>query len=73
MECSRKTQSRRTLTYFRFRSAFGDFQSEAGLRCHLTLASESIAWIVEFKSGKVIRVREYLDPKKALEAVGLRE
>jgi hypothetical protein len=28
---------------------------------------------VEFKSGKVIRVREYLDPKKALEAVGLRE
>jgi hypothetical protein len=92
MECSRKTQSRRTLTYFRFRSAFGDFQAEAGLRCHLTLATSrrhrsppgrgnesgaitesSIAWIVEFKSGKVIRVREYLDPKKALEAVGLRE
>jgi len=28
---------------------------------------------VEFKSGKVIRVREYLDPKEALEAVGLGE
>jgi ketosteroid isomerase-like protein len=28
---------------------------------------------VEFKGGKVIRVREYLDPKKALETVGLSE
>jgi ketosteroid isomerase-like protein len=32
-----------------------------------------MAWIVEFKGGKVMRVREYLDPKKALEAVGLLE
>jgi hypothetical protein len=29
--------------------------------------------IAEFKGGKVIRVREYLDPKEALEAVGLSE
>jgi ketosteroid isomerase-like protein len=35
------------------------------------ITESAIAWIVEFKSGKVIRVREYLDPKKALEAVGL--
>jgi ketosteroid isomerase-like protein len=33
----------------------------------------AIAWMVEFKKAKVIRVREYLDPKQALEAVGLRE
>lgn len=33
----------------------------------------AIAWIGEFKNGKVVRVREYLDPKQALEAVGLRE
>ena len=37
------------------------------------ITESAIAWIVEFKSGQVIRVREYLDPKKALEAVGLRE
>ena len=37
------------------------------------ITESAIAWIVEFKSGKVIRVREYLDPKKALEAAGLRE
>ena len=37
------------------------------------ITESAIAWIVEFKSGKVIRVREYLDPKKALEAVGLSE
>ena len=37
------------------------------------ITESAIAWIVEFKSGKVIRVREYLDPQKALEAVGLRE
>ena len=35
------------------------------------MTESAIAWIVEFKSGKVIRVREYLDPKQALEAVGL--
>jgi ketosteroid isomerase-like protein len=37
------------------------------------ITESAIAWIVEFKSGKVIRVREYLDPKMALEAVGLAE
>jgi len=37
------------------------------------ITESAIAWIVEFKSGKVIRVREYLDAKKALEAVGLSE
>ena len=37
------------------------------------ITESAIAWIVEFKSGKVIRVREYLDPKQALEAVGLSE
>ena len=34
------------------------------------ITESAIAWIVEFKSGKVIRVREYLDPEEALEAVG---
>jgi len=29
--------------------------------------------VAEFKNGKVVRYRDYLDPKKALEAVGLRE
>ncbi|MFI5121598.1 MAG: nuclear transport factor 2 family protein [Vicinamibacteria bacterium] len=37
------------------------------------LTESAIAWIVEFKSGKVIRVREYLEPKEALEAAGLSE
>jgi ketosteroid isomerase-like protein len=37
------------------------------------ITESPLAWVVEFKSGKVIRVREYLDPKQALEAVGLRE
>jgi ketosteroid isomerase-like protein len=37
------------------------------------LTESELAWIVEFKSGKVIRVREYLDPKEALEAAGLSE
>ena len=37
------------------------------------ITESPLAWIVEFKSGKVIRVREYLDPKQALEAVGLSE
>ena len=37
------------------------------------ITESAIAWIVEFKGAKVIRVREYLDPKKALEAVGLQE
>ena len=33
----------------------------------------AIVWLVEFKNGKAIRVREYLDPKEALEAAGLSE
>jgi len=28
---------------------------------------------VDFKTGKVVRVREYLDPEEALEAAGLSE
>ena len=34
------------------------------------ITESAIAWIVEFRSGKVIRVREFLDPEKALEAAG---
>ena len=37
------------------------------------ITESPLAWIVEFKSGKVIRVREYLDPEEALEAAGLRD
>ena len=37
------------------------------------LTESALAWIVEFKSGKVIRVREYLDPEEALAAAGLSE
>jgi ketosteroid isomerase-like protein len=32
-----------------------------------------LASVVDFKNGKAIRVRSYLDPKEALAAVGLRE
>jgi ketosteroid isomerase-like protein len=32
-----------------------------------------VGWIVEFKDGRVIRMRDYLDPKEALEAAGLSE
>jgi ketosteroid isomerase-like protein len=32
-----------------------------------------LAAVVEFKDGKAIRVRSYLDPQDALEAAGLRE
>jgi ketosteroid isomerase-like protein len=32
-----------------------------------------IAWLAEFKDGKGIRCREYLDPREALEAAGLSE
>jgi ketosteroid isomerase-like protein len=32
-----------------------------------------LAFLVESKDGKAIRVRTYLDPKDALEAAGLRE
>ncbi len=37
------------------------------------MTESALAWIVEFKDAKVIRVREYLDPKEALEAAGLVE
>jgi ketosteroid isomerase-like protein len=37
------------------------------------LTESALTWIVEFKSGKVIRVREYLEPEEALEAAGLSE
>ena len=30
-------------------------------------------WVVDYKNGKAIRVREYLDPKEALEAAGIEE
>jgi ketosteroid isomerase-like protein len=32
-----------------------------------------INWVVEFRGGKVTRMTDYLDPKKALQAAGLRE
>jgi ketosteroid isomerase-like protein len=32
-----------------------------------------VAWVVEFKNGKVIQAKASLDPKKALEAGGLSE
>jgi ketosteroid isomerase-like protein len=37
------------------------------------VTDSAIAWIVDFEGGKVIRVREYLDPAEALEAAGLSE
>jgi ketosteroid isomerase-like protein len=30
-------------------------------------------WVVEFTNGKLLRVREFLDPNAAFEAAGLRE
>jgi ketosteroid isomerase-like protein len=33
----------------------------------------AIVWLVEFRNGKAVRVREYLDPTEALEAAGLSE
>jgi ketosteroid isomerase-like protein len=32
-----------------------------------------IGWLVEFRERRVIRMTDYLDPKQALEAAGLRE
>jgi ketosteroid isomerase-like protein len=32
-----------------------------------------IAWVVEFRNGKAISLRAYLDPNDALEAAGLKE
>jgi ketosteroid isomerase-like protein len=38
------------------------------------VATESdIVWLVELKDGKGLRIREYLTPNEAFEAVGLRE
>ena len=33
----------------------------------------AIAWVVDFKAGKVIWMRDYLDPTDALGAAGLSE
>jgi ketosteroid isomerase-like protein len=33
----------------------------------------TIVWLVNFKNGRAVRVREYLDPKEALDAARLRE
>ena len=36
--------------------------------------SESpVGWVVEFKNGKVIHAKAYLDPREAVEAAGLSE
>ena len=32
-----------------------------------------VAYVAEFKNAKAVRVTEYLDPKEALDAAGLRE
>jgi ketosteroid isomerase-like protein len=32
-----------------------------------------IGWVVEFREGRVTRMTDYLDPKEALEAAGLRD
>ena len=32
-----------------------------------------MAYVVEFKNGKIIRIDDFFDPKEALEAAGLRE
>jgi ketosteroid isomerase-like protein len=37
-------------------------------------ATESaLAWVVDFKDGRIFRMRSYLDPKEALAAAGLPE
>ena len=38
------------------------------------IATESpISWLADFEDGKVVRIREYVDPDEALEAAGLSE
>ncbi len=32
-----------------------------------------IGWVIEFREGRVIRMRDYLDPEEALDAAGLLE
>ena len=32
-----------------------------------------IVWLVDFEDGKVVRIREYLDPDEALEAAGIED
>jgi len=36
-------------------------------------AESPINWVVDFRDSRAVRVREYLDPKAALEAAGLSE
>jgi len=33
----------------------------------------AIGWVAEYERGKMIRIRDYLDPQEALKAVGLPE
>jgi ketosteroid isomerase-like protein len=42
-------------------------------RASRAVTESPIGWLVEFKNGKVTRMRDYLDPKEALEAAGLPE
>jgi ketosteroid isomerase-like protein len=32
-----------------------------------------ISYVIDMKDGKAVRLRDYFDPKKALEAAGLKE
>jgi ketosteroid isomerase-like protein len=32
-----------------------------------------VSWIVEFSGGRIVRMRDYLDQREALQAAGLRE
>ncbi len=36
-------------------------------------AESPVGYLFDFRNGKLIRLRTYLDPEKALEAAGLRE
>jgi ketosteroid isomerase-like protein len=36
-------------------------------------AETPLGYVVDFRGGKAIRIRSYLDPEEALEAAGLRE
>ena len=37
------------------------------------VTESSIVWLVDFEGGKVVRIREYLDPDEALEAAGIED
>ena len=47
---------------------FGGRGRESGVRIETPMV-----WLVEFKNGKAVRAREYLDPAEALKAAGLSE